>query len=500
MAETRQKKIFEHASGGSNAKTSFSDIIAVGTIVDTNDPMQWGRVRILVTTWGDSMHHDVEGLPWAMYVTPFGGQTSVGTRGAGIDQTDGGVAYGMWAIPKVGAQAVVMSLDEEHTQRLFMGCVYDALSTNTLPHGRWIFDDHPALDNNKPKSKPYGPYSGSDNLIQPLSNNLQLAFGGVTNSLEWQTRAADYSASRVDVSYLQYTASNVQDDKGAQSAEGWVSTQGYQTSRIDPNGSTGIMDKNYDSHTYSITTPGFHSFSMDDRMENCRVRLRTTSGHQILMDDTNERIYIATAKGNNWIEMDEAGNIDIFTTNKVSIRSAQEINMTSDKTIRMYAKEGIHMKSDNDIRIQAKQDIHVKTDTNIRQKAGKDIFNQAEGNINLKSKLDTSLYAGAILNIKSVAELKLMSGSSTNMTAGGDIRQTAPNIYQNGPTAATASEAVSANEQAAFYTNRIPDHEPWARMMTQSDIGIDGELSYNDPNVGKIERGKPIHRGIYWRR
>ena len=236
MKQLKQKSIFDQASGGADAKTSFSDIIAIGTIVDTNDPMQWGRVRIMVPVWGDSLDDDVNGLPWAMYVTPFGGQSSTGTRGPGLAQTQGGVAYGMWAIPNVGAQVVAMSLDEDHNQRLFMGCVYDAHTANTLPHGRWISDDHPALDQtgDKPQTPPYGPYSGSDGLIQPLADNLQQAFGYSPQAMEWKTRAADYSASRVDVSSLQYTPSSIQDDKSIADSTGWVTTQGYQTSRVNP--------------------------------------------------------------------------------------------------------------------------------------------------------------------------------------------------------------------------------------------------------------------------
>lgn len=496
---TRQKQVFEKAGGGQNSKTAFSDIIAIGTVVDTNDPMQWGRVRVMVTAWGDSIHHKIEGLPWAMYVTPFGGSTSVGTRGPSIHQTNGGVAYGMWAIPKIGAQVVVMSLDEDHLQRIYLGCVFDALTANTLPHGRWMFDDHPALDS-KPPVAPYGPYSGSDGLIQPLSDNLQKAFGTSKNNLEWQTRAADYSAARVDVSYLQYTPSNVQDDKGVKSKEGWVSTQGYQTSRIDPNGFVGTQDKNYDSQTYSITSPGFHSIAMDDRMENCRVRFRTTAGHQILMDDTNERIYIATAQGNNWIELDQAGNIDIFTTNKVNIHAAKEINMTSDETIRMYAKKGIHMKSDDEIRIQAKKDIHTKSDQNIRQHSGKDTFVQTDGALHLKSKDKFNATSGSTTNIKAKGDANITSSATVNIKGGSQILQTAGQIHLNGPSAASAEEAKAAKEQIAFYTNRIPMHEPWGRMMTKKDTTTDGELKYDDQNVGKIERGVLINRGLYWRR
>lgn len=497
MATTKQKQLFESAQGGPSAKTASSDIFAIGTVVDTNDPMQWGRVRVVVQSWGDSWGHQTDGMPWAMYVSPVGGQTSVGTRGAGIQQTEGGISYGMWAIPKVGAQVLVISLDEDHQQRLYLGCVFDAFTTNTMPHGRWMFEDHPELSN-KPNAKPYGPYSASDKLIQPLAGNLKQAFNN-KDGFEWQTRAADYSASRVDVSQLHNTTSNVQDDKSFDS-KGWVSTQGYQTSRLDPHSKAGKTDKNYDSQVYSFTSPGFHSMSMDDRMENCRMRFRTMSGHQILLDDTNERIYIATAKGNNWIEMDQAGNIDMFTTNKVNIRAEQGINLTSDKEIRMYAKQGIHMHSDKDIRMHGTEDIHIQTSKNLRTRSGQSTLIQSDRNLNVTTSGDFKLFSTGATNISADGALLLTTAAAYNVNAGGNVLVTGTQIHLNGPVAAKAAKAVKAAELAALYTNRIPAHEPWARTMTKKDDGHDPEFAYGDKKVGRMERGKPIIRGLYWRR
>lgn len=515
--ETKQKRIFDAAVGAGN-NTPFSDIIAIGTVVDTNDPMQLGRIRAIVPAWGDSWDHEVDAMPWCMYVSPLGGQTHVGTRGPGLYQTEGGIAYGMWGLPKVGAQIVVMSLDEQHIQRLFMGCVYDMNTPHTMPHGRWMYDDHPELDKQKPKSKPYGPYSSREKLIQPLSDNLQKAFGGDNSDIayEWRTRAADYSVSRVDVSQLSQSYSKVQDDLEVQDKD-WTSTQGYQNSRIDPHGNA--SGKNYDSHTYSWTTPGFHSVSMDDRQENCRMRFRTSSGHQIILDDTNERIYIATAQGNNWIELDQAGNIDIFTTNKVNIRSNQDINLTSDKTIRMHAKEGIHMHSDKEIRMMGKEDIHIKTDKNLRSFSKENTHIQADKKLHIKAKSDLNLSTDAVMNAKSKDEMKLSTGSTLhlkasseanltaggtlNLKAGGNILETGAQIHLNGPGAASASDAGKADkagEKPALFTNRVPAHEPWARTMTKKDDSHEPELKYDSEYVGRMERGKSISRGSYWRR
>lgn len=486
---TKQRQILQASNGGPSAKTSFSDIIAIGTVVSTNDPMQWGRIRAVVPAWGDSHDHKVEGLAWCMYVTPFGGNTSVGTRGAGVQQTEGGIAYGMWAIPKVGAQVVIMSLDEEHQQRLFMGCVFDAFSNNTLPHGRWISEDHPELTN-KPKAKPYGPFSAGDKLIQPLASNIQKAFGNTDHALEWQTRASDYAVSRVDVSQLSYATSKVQDDKGTDNGSGWISTQGYQSSRFHPTGRSSTTDKNYDSQVYSLTSPGFHSMSMDDRMENCRMRLRTMSGHQILMDDTNERIYISTAQGNNWVEMDQSGNIDIFSSSRVSIRSASDINLTSDASIRMHAKDGIHLHSDTDTKIFSRTGIHVKSEDKL--------FVQSNGDANFKVGTVLNISSQGATHVNSGQQLNLTGGKAINVRAGGNILLTGSQILSNGPQAEEAKKAIDA--QPALFTNRVPTHEPYARGLTKKDDSHESEYGYYDKKVNRFERGIEIIRGLYWRR
>lgn len=492
---TKTKQIFDAAVD--HSKTPFSDLIAIGTVVDTNDPMQLGRVRIVVPVWGDSWDHEVDAMPWCMYVTPFGGQTSVGSRGPGLDETEGGVAYGMWALPKVGAQAVVMSLDESHIHRLFMGCVYDMNTTHTLPHGRWMYDDHPELEKEHPQAKPYGPYSSRERLIQPLANNIQQAFGNTDKAHEWKTRAADYSASRVDVSQLSGSYSKVQDDLEI-THEDWVSTQGYQNSRVDPYGNDN--GKNYDSHTYSWTTPGFHSVSMDDRQENCRMRFRTTAGNQIILDDTNERIYISTAKGNNWIEMDQDGNIDIFAANKLNIHTGEEINFTSDKSIRMYAKEGIHLQSEKEIRMKAAEDINIVSSANLRIKTDKHSYIEAHEGFDLLSSNDVKIASLQKIHIKSKSDLNMQTGAKANIKTAKQVLVTCTKMFVNGPKAASATSASEANEQPALFTNRVPTHEPFGRCMTKRDDSHEPELSYDDSRMGKYERGRLIDRGLYWRR
>lgn len=456
--DTQQKQFFNQGAQPSDTVQT----VTVGIVVDTNDPQEMGRVRAVCPQWGDSLQTPVENLPWAVYLSPFGGQTSKGSRGPGIQESDGGIAYGMWAVPKVGAQVAVMCIDGDPMYRMYIGCIYDQFTPHTMPHGRWMYEDHPALDKTGAAPAPYGPYTSREHSIQPLYDNTRQAFGDDTSTnYERRTRAADYSVSAIGVESLDYTHSKAQDDKSV-TVDGWSATNGYQASRIDPHAPSSLRDKNYDSQVVAITSPGFHAVSMDDRQENCRIRMRTTSGHQIIMDDTNERIYISTAHGNNWVEMDQDGNIDIYSSNKVNIHSADSINLTADKTVRIHGGEGVHIYSGAAMNIQSVGDVSVKSDANIRAGAGVSTFIQAANTMNIRS-----------------GNTMLLTGST---------------IHLNGPTAAAASP------KPAMWTSRVPDHEPWARTMTSSDYSHTAEFSYTDSSVNRSERGRTIERGMFWRR
>ncbi|MNQ86409.1 hypothetical protein D3C85_1016020 [compost metagenome] len=103
------------------------------------------------------------------------------------------------------------------------------------------------------------------------------------------------------------------------------------------------------------------------------------------------------------------------------------------------------------------------------------------------------------------------------------------NNGQGAASAAPAAVAQLAAEQPAKHTTRIPQHEPWPRMMmdstranmvdeeakpptdgskwTSPPIKFDGSdpaefehKSYADPNIGRIEGGVMIARNKLWHR
>lgn len=368
----------------------------LAVVTNNNDPQQNGRIQVLIPSLSEHEQHLVEDqLPWASYVSPIGGINETSHRGPGNNNQDinspygetttGSVCYGMWAIPKVGARVLVVAVDNDPNQLYWLGCVFPNSSTHTLPHGRYVT----GVEGKTPE----GPLSSTEQPIEPLRTNLELAFGS-DDSHEWRTRGADYSVSAISSNRLGNditsdentdhtgTVTNIADDKDTvvQQSDGnsygndGLFRQGYAVHRTDPEKDTNDdyhaernkrTDRHLEPTTTSFTTPGFHSISMDDRPENCRVKLRTTTGHQIIMDDTNERIYVSTNEGRNWIEMDSDGHIFVYSEESISMKAEGDINLTSEAKVRITAKDGIHMKSGAEFRLHVSERTDMVFDKDL---------------------------------------------------------------------------------------------------------------------------------------
>lgn len=542
---------FFAASREEQAQDQLNGMITTGIVVDTNDPMEIGRVRVCCPAWGDDpdpASMNINHLPWARVMSPFGGFVNQGFRGNGTE-IQGETSYGMHSSTKVGAEAVVTLINGDRNCRLVTGFVRDDGSANTLPHGRYKVNGS-AIE---------GPFTVDDKPIEPLFSNAKSAFtnaqfadGNPHGSFEWVSRGADFSAGAHGAD----TSRSIQtthDDDGVERTEAdgrtYKMTQGSSANRMgDKTEISGARDASHDPQTHCWVSPGFHAISMDDRMGNTRMKFRTSTGHQILLDDTNERIYVSTNQGNCWFEMDSNGNMDVYSGLRLNIFAAKDLNLTAGEDFRVAAKN-IHMKASSEFRLTATADIGVHSNANIRMGAGQEFRTQAGSNYHINS--GGTLFVSTVgaqnfdsgaayfvssvgaQNYSSGASIFLTSSGSNEIQAGGNVVVTAPMIYRNsGPAAQSAAPAATAQlaaEQPAKHTNRIPQHEPWPRMMmdatrsnmteeeakpatdaskwTSEPIKFDGSdpsefefKSYADPNIGRIEGGTMIVRNKLWHR
>lgn len=221
---------------------------------------------------------------------------------------------------------------------------------------------------------------------------------------------------------------------------------------------------------------GGHTFVMDDGDiygQNRLLRLRSSSGHQILMHDTENLMYISNSLGTAWIELTPDGSMNIFSASNVSIRAQQDINFHADNNINLHSGNTIKMFAEKYF-INETQSYQLTASKNISLNAG---------NVGIKS--GTSLLMQSVTGgWKTSADLVLKGRKiflNTNTPASPLTNQPLEFFHQ------TSVEFDNNRKLWRPITTRFeslapfaPTHEPWIRQT--------GQLKKNN---GKIIESMP---------
>ena len=119
--------------------------------------------------------------------------------------------------------------------------------------------------------------------------------------------------------------------------------------------------------------PG-HSFVMDDgdfEGNNQLTRLRTASGHQLLMHDTEGVVYLANGSGKAFIEMDKDGTISVYSDGGINMRTGRDFNLHSETNINFHAKGTINFTSENHLALNAEGYIFAMGEKGVLSSAQK---------------------------------------------------------------------------------------------------------------------------------
>lgn len=417
--------------------------ITEGFVMDNEDPDQMGRLKVWIPAI-DGEHYVIEHLPWTEYATPFGGVTFDFPAGVSGAVSPGPVGYGFWAIPKINAQVLCFFLNGDHNRRFYFSSYFDTHRNRSLPGGR-----------NQTDSRQPGPWTDTYDPLEPAHSNLKQAFSDQTGSPIAQTRG-------------------VNERQVAQAADIKDGSEGYANSAAD--------GKYLDPQTYCMVTPGHHYITMCDAPDNCRIRIKSTEGNQIILDDTNERIYISTAKGNSWVEIDQDGHISIYSAASVSVQADEDINLSAGRNVNIESQGGINIKSVGDTKITG-GNVHAVANAQMAVSGCKVDINSTDtkiggDQINVKSKGTISMQ-GQNLEVKGDAGAKL-SGGKVDINSGGVLALSGSPVTANSHTgpgdgdmdqvvfpggdAAKAGDAVDpVCATPATGPSIIPGHEPWIR-------------------------------------
>jgi hypothetical protein len=464
-------------------------------VVSHLDPTYMGSLEVqLLREVGND--EDKEGqLRVVKYLSPFYGVTSVDYVGSETDDYNNTQkSYGMWMVPPdVGTIVLCLFVDGDPKKGYWIGCVPDTNMNFMMPgYAATKF----VVEDTKESLKERIPVGEYNKVIQDVAldpTKLPKPEHPFTKVLDQQglleddIRGITSSSARREVPSAVFGISTPGPvDKQPESKKGKIGKSEHKianafVSRLG--GSSFVMDDGDDKFLRKTPAtegpPDYAAVEQDQDDGNVTIphneliRLRTRTGHQILLHNSEDLIYIGNSRGTSWIELSSDGKIDIYAEDSISIRTKQDFNFYADRDINFEAGRNINLKSAERFQtdVGADYNLVVKGDGKITTVGGLDVATGGDNN--------------------------LTAGGDTNIKSGGNHVETASRIDMNGPAAATATPAVFlsthdledivedaesetlsyiiAEEPIKTIVKRMPTHEPWPHHENLDPLAVKPE-------------------------
>ena len=444
------------------------------------------------------------------YMSPFYGVTPYAglTKNKGYKYTQ--KSYGMWSIPPdIGTQVLVIFAEGNRSRGYWIGCVQDEYMNFMLPGMASSFY------NDKDASKPYpvGEYnkkleSGAGKnptkFIKPYSEDAE--FNLMTQGLlDDSIRGTTTSSARREVPSMVFGWSSpgpedrrdgapraTYGDPRAGGSQRYFNRLGGSTFVMD-DGDPAILRTGYASETkaeYVSVEEDKDKKGFPDVPHNELVRLRTRTGHQILLHNSEDLIYIGNAKGTAWIELTSLGKIDVYSRDSISLHTELDLNISADRDINMYAGKSFNLNAGDNTKITSGKETDIKTgidmnfevgaelnmivgdDANIS--TGKDLNISVTENGRLTTELSLDIKVEEATKIETKTTLDIKTGTNTRISQEGtlDINTTGAtkitgetiDLNPSSPAAKALGAEVSPKAKKAedaLFPVRLPEHEPW---------------------------------------
>jgi len=516
-----------------NQRVKLNPGVYKAIVVSHLDPSYMGAlVCTLLREQGNELAEDSQTVTLKC-ATPFYGATGFSFMGenkavdtdakTGFNDTQ--KSYGMWFVPPdVGVTVLCMFVAGDISDGYWFACVPDRFANHMIPAiGGSLELDITPDDKKKYNTEMPLPVAEINRVTNDLTTNLNVPkikkpVHPIADKfleqglLEDDCRGTAPSTVRRDLPGMVFGISTPGplDQEGKKSYIGKKDTPTQTPVPVSRLGGTQIVmddgDDQYQRKTHA--SKGGVEYA-DTNKEGEKgdptipyseyFRIRTRTGHQLLMHNSEDLIYIGNSRGTVWIEMTSNGKIDIFSDDSISIHTQNDLNIRADRDLNLEAGRNINIKAigeyqspDELHKPRSKTDaagfdngkIHIEAGFNYNLIVGGDGKIQVDGNYDQTILTDTKLTTVGSLDIKTGKQTKITSVSDIDVFSGGNYTEQAARIDMNGPRAKEAVEAtppVPLGMRENFLTDtklgwekkyqnpetissimrRIPMHEPW---------------------------------------
>lgn len=469
-------KAFKNDKGGAVTR----NYPLIGVVKNNIDPTKNGRIQVYIADFGTTDPNDSKGWITVDYLSPYYGVTHPdGSKTGEGTYVSNPHSYGWWSTaPDIDTQVLCVFVNGDINFGYYIGCIPQAGLNHMIPA---IGASSDAVLNSKEAQS----YGGATRLPATEINQSNANLAG----------ASDYNDAAKPVHSYQAAILNRQGlirdpDRGpigstatreSPSRVFGFSTPGrpiYDGGYNDTNVGDAAAANAPDAKFKVIGRRGGHTLVMDDGDLGGKdelFRLRSSSGHQILMNDTAKTIFIIHANGQSWIEMGKEGTIDMFSTNSVNVRTQGDINFHADRDINVNAKKKFNLKAE-EINIESEKDTNVRTGTNFSHYVMGKYALKTDGVMTLASEGVASFLSKSTTYINGrIINLNTGTGPQPDKVKALPVINHTDTFYDASKGFAAAPGTLPS------ITTRAPAHSPWANANMGVDIKVTPDASANLP-------------------
>ena len=456
-----------------------------GIVKDNIDPNKSGRIFVYISDNSGKDPDSRDSWTPVSYLSPFYGRTTPSASDTGYGKyVENPSSYGFWnSPPDIGTTVICFFVNGDMNYGFYIGAIPEPEALQMVPAIG-------ATENIVPNSGESLSFGGATRL--PVSN-INTNNSGVAEStlfLDEPKPVHSFSAATY------FTQGLINDpirgpvgtsaQRESPSRVGWgILTPGrpiYEGGYTDDSVADAVGNKENGYKLKVIARRAGHSIVMDDGDTIGRdqlVRIRSSLGHQILMSDDGQTLFIIHSNGQTYIEFGKEGTIDVYATNSINLRTQGDINFHADRNININAAKDLNIKGEN---------IKVESVKNYDTRVGEKYQLHSLGNYTVKSDASLSLASQSDASLAS-SSVTYVNGSKINLNTGSTSTQ--PNSVQPIPTIMHTDTLfednkgyVAAPGKLESITSRAPAHTPWSNAGLGVDVTVNLSANDNSPPAG----------------
>ena len=451
----------------------------IGVVKNNIDGLRSGTIEVFLKRLNASDEDNPDNWTTIRYASPFFGYTP-NTGSPNSDGTFKGNrnSYGFWATPPdIGTEVICVFINGQPDLGYYVASIPPATLTHMVPA---VASSNHII----PNASEATAYGGAERLPVTEYNDANIGQYKSPEDPDREPRPIhsyqaailynqglirDPNRGTISSSSLRESPSRVfgLSTPGRPIYQGGYGAPGQQ-SIADAIQDDTIPDENFKV----VGRLGGHSIVMDDGTlegDDQLMRIRTASGHMIMMNDYAGTLFIIHANGLSYIELGKEGTIDMYATNSVNIRTQGDLNLHADNNININAGKTLNVAATN-IKVESSESTTQYTGTVFEQFTKGDHTLKVNSSMSFHSKGDSMVKSGGTNYIKGGPDVKLNTGESSL------VPDEVPQLKRidHTDTLRDADKGyIPAPGKLPSIVTRAPAHSPWANANQGVDVKVD---------------------------